>query len=602
MELSALFIRVSKKNVNGKTYSYHKLVESYRNGNNVPTNRTILDIGHLDLDKTELKELAKRIEEIVYTKKQRLIDTPEHIEKLAQELSSKIIKKMLNKQEETNEEVTIDPSTVETSNVKTIGAEYVGHEIFKELELEKILKNLGFSKEDIDMTKLAIIGRLVNPASENATIKWAENYTGLDELLGLDFSKLNKNKVYEISDKLYRKRNEIEEELRKTEERLYSLEEKIVLFDLTNTYYEGVGADSDILKRGRSKEKRTDCKIVTLGLVLDSRGFVKRSEIYPGNISEPSTLIDVLNHLEKKEENSLVKSKKTLVMDAGILTESNISLIKEKGYNYIGVSRTNKVTREDCNTDDLIDIKEGVRAKLIENESENILYVESEGRKAKEKAMKNLFQERFEEGLKKLNDGLSKKGCTKNYEKVVEKIGRLKEKCSLVSSHYNICIEKEKANATKINWELKESLEKRFDGNYCLRTNLKDLSEKEILSIYVMLTKVESSFRFFKTDLGLRPMYHKKDKRIEGHLFITVLAFHLLKVVEMKLNKSGIYKSWKTIKEALHLQSRVTTSFKTKEGKILYIRNTTKPTEEQVEIYKALGLENKPLKSKKILI
>ena len=141
-----------------------------------------------------------------------------------------------------------------------------------------------------------------------------------------------------------------------------------------------------------------------------------------------------------------------------------------------------------------------------------------------------------------------------------------------------------------------------FGGGTPIRTNKLELNEKEIMEIYVMLTKVEETFRFFKSDLGLRPIYHTKDSRIESHLFITVLAYHLLRTIEHKLSEKKINHNWKYILDGMKYQVRVTTGFQTTKGKKLYVRNTSKPNEFQLSIYGALDYNSIPMKSKSIII
>jgi len=607
-----MFIRESRKNVKGVTYTYYKLVESFRNENGIPTNRTILDLSSEDLDGIKAEEfgvLATRVTEIVYTKAMRLIELESRIEIAAKKIAAKIVSKMLNKDgDKQKETVTIKPETVETMEVRSIGAENIGIEIFKYLEIDKLLEKTGFTREEINASIISVVGRLVKPDSENATYRWLKETSAICELIDEDSNKFNRNRLYEITDKLYKKKEEIEKHLTEKEKTLFSLSGKIVLYDLTNTFYEGEGKNSKLLKRGHSKEKRSDCKIVTLAMAVDENGFPKYSKVYSGNVSEPETLKEILNDISKDKKLTLFGDKTTIVMDAGILTTGNIELIKEAGLDYLGVARNVLYSHEEIEEmkieEDMITIKEGVTAKVIKSESENILYCKSEGRKAKETGIKNLFQERYESELTKLKEGLGKKNCTKDYLKILEKCGRLKEKYSRISSYYSVNVIKEEkgSKATDINWEVSSKIEDKFNGSYFIRTNRLDLGEKEIIGIYTMLTKVEETFRFFKSELGMRPIYHTKDSRIEAHLFITVLAYHLLRTVEFKLSKNGINHNWKYVLDGMRLQVRVTTGFQTADGKILYVRNTSKPNEFQEKIYASLGINSKPMKSKSIIV
>ena len=236
-----------------------------------------------------------------------------------------------------------------------------------------------------------------------------------------------------------------QEHLRGTEGRLFSLKEKIILYDLTNTFFEGSGKFNPKARYGHSKEKRNDCPLVTLGLVLDMQGFPKKSRIYEGNISEALTLEAMIKGLSDKDiiENSAYKP--TIVLDAGIATEENIRWLKSKCYHYIVVSRKKKkaipsdVSMIAVKVDekhDTVLVKAGLTNNQETDELE--LYCHSIDKEKKEEGIKNKFQERFETELLKARNALDLKYGTKQYDKVVEKIGRLKEKYKLVSHVYKV--------------------------------------------------------------------------------------------------------------------------------------------------------------------
>ncbi len=203
------------------------------------------------------------------------------------------------------------------------------------------------------------------------------------------------------------------------------------------------------------------------------------------------------------------------------------------------------------------------RKTLIEKE----LYCRSESKCKKEESMKSKFQQRFETDLIKTKEGLSKKGTVKKYEKIIEKIGRLREKYKRVSSYYDIKVKKEKngKNAISISWKLKkEKLDDRYSGIYCLRTCLKHMDQHALWGIYVMLTEVEDAFRWLKSELGLRPVYFQIEKRVDGHLFITLLAYHIVHCNRFRLKESRVRFSWKTIRDRMSKQVRIASTIKSK--------------------------------------
>jgi len=629
-----MFIKeINKKNKGSKkSYTYYRLVESYRNLNGDPRHRTLLNLEKLDIAKEDWQLLAKRIEAKISGSNNTIFDKmPKYIDDLASHYSELLINKQFQKKtsqltelesdiddSETEIETekiiepdyeVIDLNSLKNENNRTIAIEYICLKTWNELGFDKILTDCGFNENQINMAKIQIIGMASNPGSENSLRFWAQNISALDELLNTNFNSLSNNGLYRISDKLYENKEEIEKKLREKERSLYSLKSKILLYDLTNTYFEGRSLKSKKTKRSRkSKEKRTDCPLITLGLLTDTEGFLQHTEIFEGNVSEPGTLEIIINEFEKYQKNSLFEIKPTIVMDAGISTEENIKLLKKKGYSYLVVSRKKYDIENPESTElikDDIEIKKGIKAKIIkQDDEETILYCNSEQKKAKEKSIQNYFNTRFIEEIKKISSGLQKKYCTKNYEKILMRIGRLKEKYSKVAQYYDITVNNKDDIATSIDYKIKDKVEikDKFNGSYFLRTNLKDFSEKELWYIYIQLNRIEDVFRTLKQYLGFRPVFHQIDKRISGHINICTLSFHLINIVQTKLQKENINHSWKFIRECMETQTRVTTTLINDKKEKIYMRNCVHPTKFQQKIYKTLKIRSIPMEQVKIKI
>jgi len=595
-----MFIRtVEKSNSTGsKKYKCHQLVESIRTEKGV-RQKLLLSLGRLQLPKDQWPRLVARIKAII-NDQQSLFAEDKHIEKLAQKYALQFIEKHgLDNQGDNYQ--TVDVQSLENHRVRQIGGEYLGAVFFNKLQLTECLKSCGFTQRQIEIAMLLIIGRLVHPGSERHLHDWAQNLSGLDELIKTDFSQLSLNSLYKVGDLLYEHKAEIESHLRRKENDLFSLDETIILYDLTNTYFEGRSVSNSKAKFGRSKEKRSDCKLVTLGLVIDSKGFPKTSQVFSGNQSEPETLLDMIETLRKKDPTN--KGKPTIVIDAGIATEANLAKLKEH-YHYIAVSRK-KMEPPAC--DDCIVIKETkqnkVEAKRITGDDEIFLYCKSSLKQQKERSMQGRLRQNFEEQLTHIAKSIRKKGCTKRYDKVLERIGRLKEKYKPISRYYQVHVEEKDALACRITWKyLKEQSDQRFSGSYFLRTDRFDLSEKEIWSIYIMLTQLEDSFRTLKTDLLLRPVFHQKENRSDAHIFITLLAYHLLHSIRSCLKESNIHLSWRKIRDRMSTHCRVTNRLKTKTGHMLFIRKCSEPEDFHKTIYHALHLGRSPCKTKKYRI
>lgn len=475
---------------------------------------------------------------------------------------------------------------------------------------------MGFNQKQVTQATLSIVGKLVHPGSEKRTRQWARKLTAMDELLNTDFTYLPNNALYRISDLLLTHKDSIEQHLAQREKNLFSLEEKIILYDLTNTYFEGSVKANKKAKRSRSKEKRNDCSLLTLGLVIDEMGFPKFSKIFPGNVSEPKTLKNILKELQgddiaqskqyKDKKGPRAKKNITVVLDAGIAVEDNLTLLKAEGYDYIVVARNKPVDRSEIKSDGLLTIKKDknnkVEAQLIKKDGENILYCKSLLKGKKEQSMKSLFQQRFEDDLKQVVASLSQKGGTKKYDKVLSRIGRLQEKYARIAQYYEIKVNHKNQIATTIEWKFvkQEKAEERFSGSYFLRTTRTDLDEKEIWSLYIMLTNVEDAFRSLKSELDLRPVYHQKEDRSDAHLFITVLAYHLLNTIQTQLRQHDIHMQWWNTRELLSSHARTTTSMTTEDKRRIHIRKSSQPEPFHRMIYDALDLSYYPLKKKRI--
>jgi hypothetical protein len=323
----------------------------------------------------------------------------------------------------------VDLDTIDLSRPRSVGAEHVSLEALRMLGLEKKLAELGFNAPQTAAAIGTIIGRACEPGSELATHRWLRDRSGLGELIGYDFATLKLHEMYRIADRLLARKAALEEHLFRREQSLFGLQETITLYDLTNTYFEGQSRGNALAAHGHSKEKRADCPLVTLGLVLDSSGFPRRSHVYKGNVNEPGTLADMISGLEKGSSSS--GHKPTVVMDAGIATEDNLSWLTEHHYPYLVVSR--KKHREFDEASSVVvkqDTECTVRVHQVfdENSGETLLYCHSTQREKKDTAISNRFVSRFEEALEKLRSGLHKKQCLKNYDKVMVKIGRMRQK------------------------------------------------------------------------------------------------------------------------------------------------------------------------------
>ncbi len=583
-----MFIRkVPHKNKkNRREYFTYKLVESVRTERG-PRQRDVLNLGvRFDLPREQWKELANCIEDTL-TGQRPLFDYPKKISRLAIKYAREITRQQARAigeaEDVPSDYQVVDVNSVDNEDIRSVGAEHVVYETMRQLGLDGKLRSFGLTRMQLALTMGVITGRMIAPGSERATHQWLLNRSGLDELMGVDLSNVSLDSVYKASDILLKNQDALEEHLRRTEGQLFALDEKIILYDLTNTFIEGTGKYNPKARYGgKSKEKRSDCPLVTLGLVLDVQGFPKKSRIYEGNVSEPKTLEAMIDGLsiEDRGEGSLFKP--TIILDAGIATEDNIEWLKGEEYRYIVVSRKKKtaippdvsmVAVKQDDRDQTVLVEAGLSKNKDADELE--LYCHSVDKEKKEEGIKNKFQERFEFELMKARNALDLKNGTKRYDKVLERIGRLKERYRSVARGYKIAVEKDRETdkAKDIKWSRKET--EKTSGVYCLRTNREDLDVQQIWDIYTMLTDIEDAFRCMKSELGLRPIHHQKEVRCDGHIFITVIAYHLMHTIRHKLRHRGVRFCWTTIRRQLSTQVRTTTTMKREDNKVIRIRKSS---------------------------
>ncbi len=597
-----------KSRRDGESYYTYRLVESVRSDGRV-RQRTLLNLGrHFDVPREQWAALSQRIEQLVGRQSELVPSQLEsQWEEMAQRYAAQVIRAKARLDEGRSPEAadyqTLDVDSLDLVRPRSVAVEHVALEALRQVGLDTKLEALGFNGRQQAAAIGTLVGRMTAPGSELSTHHWLQHHSGLGELIDYDFSRMHLMQLYRISDQLLKHKEALEEFLYARERTLFDFEEVITLYDLTNTYFEGIGQGNGNAALGKSKEKRSDCPLVTLALVLDGSGFPKRSEVFAGNASEPQTLAQMVGKLAKDKAGS----PPTVVLDAGIATEENIAWLVEHHYRYLVVSR--KRHRE-FNPDEAVLVKaEGdlrVQAQRIVNADtgEVELYCHSSQREKKEQGIAELFAKRFEDALEKLAGGLHKKGMVKRYDKVLERLGRLKEKYSRAAQYYEITVEHDPASgkATALHWQRQKPIDDTLPGVYCLRTNQDQWDEATLWRTYTMLTDLEAVFRCLKSELGLRPVYHHNTDRVSGHLFISVLAYHLVHTIRFQLKACNIHLGWEGLRRELAGQDRVTVELKRADGKTLHIRKASRPEPRQQVIYNALGISDRPGKTEKTIV
>jgi len=629
--LSFMFIREVKKHlkIEGKIYDYihHRLVESIRTKNG-PRQRNLLELGTLDIPKEKHKTLANLIEAFLTKNHQNsLFKESSEIIGLARHYADVLIQKRLQEESENQKShgqemdenqpeaepnyETIDVNSITSSCGRTVGAEHIAITQINKLGFFDLLETLKFTHKQQQYATAQVCARMVHPASERETARWLRETSGMGELLDADFSHISDHTLHRIGDQLLINKNAIEERLAKNTIDLFSLDDSLILYDLTNSYFESPKRNSAIATYGRSKEKRRDCPLVTLALVVDGLGFPKRSRIFEGNVSEPGTLWEILKDLNIKDDSKTI----TIVIDAGIATEDNLKRLRaDKRFEYVAVSRKKKFKDDIFSNVEFKKIKRSkakeLAVKTVRYGDETFLLCQSPDRAVKDEAIFSRRKQSFEKGLTSLKDGLKKPRTKKGYSSVLERVGRLKERYK-IGNFYTVDVKQKDDKAIDIKWHFHAD-KKKEAGEYIIRTSRKDLADNDISMLHRTLTMIESAFRWLKSELGMRPNFHQLDKRLSSHVFISVLAYYVLAPILNQLQWGGEYVGnsdvredhspwdrpygWHSLIEIMASQTRVTTSFLCDDGQRMDVRTSLEATTNQRDIYERLKVSPNPLK------
>ena len=590
----------------GERYTTHRLVQSERVGGRV-RQVTLLNLGRqFTLPQEEWPALCARLEEL-RSGQGALLAGAVLVEREAQRLFARLLARQgvapaTAGRTDGGDVQAVDVDSLELSRPRSVGVESVALWAMAEVRFVELLQDLGLSGPQRALIVGAVVGRMAAPGSERATHRWLGERSGLGELLEVDFETLPLAPFYRAADLLMRHRTVIEQTVFTRVSDLFGLDWTVTLYDLTNTFFEGAAAGNPKAQRGHSKEQRNDCPLVTLGLVLDGSGFVRRSQTFDGAVTEGTTLDGMLQGLGAPR-GALV------VMDAGIATADNILWLRTQGYRYLVVSRERQRQFDATAATSLTTASGEALAiqRVVDTDAEEVrLYCFSACRAGKEQGISARFTQRFETALQALHEGLARPRTTKQIDKLWERIGRLKAKSHGVGQHYHIEIDADATGqlATAIRWEHQPVAGTMLThpGVYCLRTNELTWDAERLWRTYTLLTDLEAVFRSLKSELGLRPIYHRTEARVDGHLFISVLAYQCVQLIRRRLRAHGISERWSTLRDRLASQCRVTATFRRADGRTLHVRQATRAEPAQLAIIQALGSDPSPGGIQKMLV
>ena len=510
--------------------------------------------------------------------------------------------------------VTIRLSSLVQKQARTIGPEAVCRSTLCLLKVREFLSSRGWSREQVDLALMQIIARAIYPFSELKTVRYLQGNSALLEMFKIERRKVTKDALYQSAQRLWEVHREMEDFLHERVRSMFNLEEKILLLDISNTYFEGRMEASKLCFHGRSKEKRNDCKIVVLAAVVNTEGLLVRTMIYEGNRQDVTTVREVVGSLDA---GTSPEARKIVVMDAGFYSADNVKWLTDNSFDYITVlpsgyakftPDSDKVVRhEDCHRQE---IRLQMGTAEIDGVKHKALLVDSDAKALKEQSMHDQACKRYEEGLEAIRAGITKKGGTKLRDAVNARLGRLYKQYGAIRKEYEVTFTYEgkgkKEKAVAMEWKRKEESiaeRKKFHGKYVLLTSLDENDEVNVWKFYNVIRTVEETFHTLKSDLDMRPVYHKSDGGVKAHLNLAVLAYWIVSVTKYRLKlKEYPNVRWDEIMRIAQAQVVVTAEMDTEDGQRVTVRQSTEAEEELAKIYSLLEVNPNPIGKVKSMV
>lgn len=493
------------------------------------------------------------------------------------------------------ETVQVRLDKIELRRPREWGASWMGLYVWDMLELDTFWRSrLPSSRKGtswLNMLKALVCYRLIDPGSEFRFHREWYVRSAIGDLLGEDYSLAQKDKAYRCLDLLLEHRDELFGFLKGQWGKLFEAKYDVLLYDLTSTYFESEPPPPDAVSKkrfGYSRDKRSDCVQVVVALVLTPEGFPVAYEVYPGNTRDTATLGEFLNRVEKQYG----KFQRTWLMDRGIPTEEMLEKMRERGIDYLvgtpkgHLSRVEKPLLEQT----WIQARESVRVKILQQESELYVYVESQERVAKERSMRRRRLRRLWAGLRELRN---RKSITR--DALLMHIGALKKEAGRDFRLVNISIpepqEPVKENTFRFSLD-RERLRQAYrrEGRYLLRSNMQATAPETVWENYLLLTRIEQAFKDLKGSLSIRPIWHQLEKRIEAHIFVSFLAFCLHTTLRNLARGRAAGLTSEAILEKLSSMQMIDVHLPTTDGRHIVMSRYTQPEKDVSLLLAQLGL------------
>jgi transposase len=566
-----MYLRHSTVTKNGKTHTYWRLVRSVRVGTKV-RQETVAQLGELDAEgRIAARHLADSI--VGLERQPGLFD-----------------------EDLPTEPVTVVPSRLRLERGRRFGDVWLAWKLWQALGLDTWLeKRLPRGREDVPWSLMAavlVIARLCEPSSE---LHIAEDWfrrTALDDLLGLPEAKVNDDRLYRALDRLLPHKDALETHLKERLGTLFRLEYDLLLYDVTSTYFEGQATGNTLAARGYSRDHRSDCKQVCIGLVVSREGFPLGYEVFAGNRRDSTTLQEVVKRMEERYG----RAGRIWAVDRGMIDATNLQWLKQRGSRYIVGTPKGELKRfeQELLKGSWHEIREGLEVRTVPDEAglETFILCRSADRAAKERAMRERFEQRIEKGLQAIVRRCEQKRCDLGV--IERRIGRLLGKNTRAARLYSVQVGRNESGRVVVTWSRKQSaLEsaKRREGCYLLRSNVSDWTAEDLWKAYVQLTEAEAAFRIQKDELRLRPVWHQTAERVRAHILVCFLAYVLRKTLEGWSQRAGLGRSLPTLLEEFARIQSTDVVLPTSDGRTVRLRCVVRPDKAQTILLHHLGLE-----------
>lgn len=572
-----MFLRSNRRTKDGKEHTYWSLVETVRTPDG-PRQRTLCHLGDLNTDA-----------------RARWLKSIEVFNEHGESNQLKLFPSDAELPEDDSNVAQVILSKVRLERTRQFGNCFLGSQLWKQLGLDKLFEEL-LDQEGADIpwsrvAALLALNRLCAPGSElSIEQRWFPS-TALDDLLGIEESKVNDTRLYRCLDRLLIHKKRMEQHLKQRFGELFEAQFDVLLYDLTSSYVEGIAEQNPMMQRGYSRDHRPDCKQLVIALIVNVEGFPFSYEIFDGDRADVTTLETILRMVERKYG----KARRVWVFDRGIVSEENLQTLRCHGGQYlVGTPRKKlKEFEQQLLGGDWERVRPEVEVKLVDipNGEETYVLCRTTARKEKEKAIRSRFSNRIEEALSRLQSRVEK-GHLKDRNKIERQLGRIQARHPQVSDLYRMEV-RETSEGLRLKWELiadRRSWQELREGAYLLRTNLKGESAAQLWEKYIQLTEAEAAFRALKSELSIRPIFHQIERRVKAHVLVAFVGYALWVTLKHLLRRKYIDRTPAQCLAMLATIQSADIILPTTEGREIRLRRVTIPTPEQKEILHKLGL------------